>query len=67
MLGIYEVLHEGYHAKAYPLLLVVLEVGDEEVPELFSVLPKELLRLWEGEGITDRPGVDHLYPASEML
>ena len=67
MLGIYEVLHEGYHAKAYPILLAVLEVGDEEVPELPSVLPEELLRLREGEGITDRPGVDHLHPASKML
>lgn len=63
MLIVDEVLHEGDDAEAHFILPAVLEVGEEERPELSSVLSEELLRLWEGEGIADRPRVDDPHSA----
>ena len=66
MLGVDEVLHEGDDAEAHFILLAVLEVGEEERPELGAMLTEELLRLGEAEGVADRPRVDDPYPAREV-
>ena len=66
MLIVDEVLHEGDDTEAHFILPAVLEVREEERPELGAMLTEELLRLGEAEGVADRPGVDDPHPAREV-